>query len=183
MRKSVLIALATVSMLGACREAEQGNDSGANATLSAESPGNTATPVAAPVSAEEAKTLFHERHEGMEDIGKATKALSQTLKSDAPDLELVRKSAATIAELAPKASGWFPPGTGKDALPKTRSLPAIWEKPEDFAAKNRDFEQAANAFKAAADGGDLDAIRSSFGTLGKSCKACHDTYRAEDHPK
>lgn len=182
MRKDVLIAVATFSLLGAC-QAEQGNVAEPNAVASAEVSGNAVVPAAAPVSAEEAKKLFHERHEGMEDIGKATKALSQTLKSDTPDLGLIRKSAATIAELAPKASGWFPAGTGQDVLPKTRALPAIWEKPEDFAAKDRDFVQAANAFKAAADGGDINAIKSSFGTLGKSCKACHDTYRAEDHPK
>ena len=180
MRKSVLIAVAAVSLLGACQQDEQAN---IVANEPAAQSANSATPAAAPVSAEEARKIFHVRHEGMEDIGKATKALSQTLKSDSPDLEIIRKSASAIAGLAPKSSNWFPAGTGQSVLPKTRALPPIWEKPEDFAAKDRDFIAAANAFKAAADAGDMNAIKSSFATLGKSCKACHDTYRAEHHPK
>ena len=84
---------------------------------------------------------MHERHEGMEDIGDAMKvAQSREMKGDAPDLAAVRTNAATIAELAPKASGWFPPGTGPD-VGKTHAKPAIWQKPEDFAAKAGDFRQ------------------------------------------
>lgn len=182
MRKSVLIAVATVSLLGACRQAEQTNNA-ANERATTESGGNGAAPAAAPVSAEEARRIFHERHEGMEEIGKSTKAISQALKSDTPDLAVIRKSAATINDLAAKSGRWFPAGTGQDVLPKTRALPPIWQKPEDFAAKDRDFETAAKAFNAAAVSGDLGAIKSSFEPLGKSCKACHDTYRAEHHPK
>jgi cytochrome c556 len=181
MRKSVLIAVAAVSMLGACRQAEQAN-AAANEPATAEA-GSAGTPAAARVSAEDAQKIFHERHEGMEDIGKATKALSQALKSDTPDLQAVRKSAATINNLASKSGNWFPLGTGQDVLPKTRALPPIWQKPEDFAAKDRDFQAAAKAFNAAAISGDVIAIKSSFEPLGKSCKACHDTYRAEHHPK
>jgi cytochrome c556 len=180
MRKSVLIAVATVSLLGACRQVEQKNEA---ANGSAQSGAIRSAPAAAPVSAQDAQTIFHERHEGMEEIGKSTKAVSQALKSDAPDLEVVRKSAARINELAARSGKWFPPGTGQDVLPKTRALPPIWQKPEDFAAKDRDFQAAAAAFSAAAVSGDLDAIRSSFEPLGRSCKACHDTYRAEHHPK
>ena len=102
---------------------------------------------------------------------------------ETPDLAAIKSSAATIADLAGKSSGWFPPGTGQDVLHKTRALPAIWEKPEDFAAKDKDLQQAAQALKAAADSGDMNAIKARFDDLGKTCKACHDTYRAEKHPK
>jgi cytochrome c556 len=181
MRKGVLIAVATVSLLGACRQAEQ-TDNTANERATAE-PGGNGAAAAAPVSAEEAQRIFHERHEGMEEIGKSTKAVSQALKSDTPDLGVIRKSAATINELAAKSGTWFPAGTGQDVLPKTRALPPIWQKPGDFAAKDRDFEASAKAFNTATVSGDLNAIKSSFEPLGKSCKACHDTYRAEHHPK
>jgi cytochrome c556 len=119
----------------------------------------------------------------MEKIGKSTKAINQQLKSDSPDLAVIRSSAATIADLASKSSSWFPAGSGKEVNPKTRAKAEIWQKPEDFAAKDRDFQQAAQALKAAADGGDLDAVKARFADLGKSCKACHDSYRAEEHPK
>ena len=183
MRKSVLIAVATVSLLGACRQGEEApanNESEATNAGATEAP---AAPAAAPVTAEQAQSLFHERHEGMEDIGKATKTIKQTLDSGTPDLAAIKSSAATIADLAGKSSGWFPPGTGQDVLHKTRALPAIWEKPEDFAATDKDLQRAAQALKAAADSGDMNAIKARFDDLGKTCKACHDTYRAEKHPK
>jgi cytochrome c556 len=179
MRKSVLITVAMVSLLGACRQGEQSPTNNGTVATKVDAP---ATP-AAPVSAEQAKALFHERHEGMEKIGKSTKTIKQTLDSSSPDLAAIGSSAATIADLAVKSSGWFPAGTDKNVLPKTRALPAIWEKPDDFAAKDHDFQQAAQALKAAADRGELDAVRARFAGLGKTCKACHDNYRAEEHPK
>ena len=92
------------------------------------------------------------------------------------------RAALTIDELAAKSAHWFPAGTGQDVLHKTRARPPIWQKPEDFAAKDRGFQEAAKAFNAAAQAGDLSQINARFDTLGKTCKACHDTYRAEKHP-
>jgi len=46
---------------------------------------------------------------------------------------------------------------------RTRALPKIWET----------FPVAAEA------GNGLDALRSNMGAVGKSCKGCHDTYRAK----
>jgi len=184
MRVAVLTALATVSLLGACRQPEnQANNSAASNAARPASPANSADPQGATVNAQQAQKLFHERHEGMERIGKSNKAIRQALESGSPDLGVIRSSAATIADLAPKSSQWFPAGTGQDVLPKTRALRAIWQKPDDFAVKDRDFSEAAQALKAAADSGDVNAIKSRFADLGKTCKACHDTYRAEEHPK
>ena len=179
MRKSV--AVAAVLLLAACRQPEPQNKnaaSGASTNTAA-----AATNAAAPVTPEQAIGIFHERHEGMERIGKSTKTIGQQLKSESPDLAVIRSSAATITDLAARSPKWFPAGTGQEVLPKTRALPAIWQKPEDFAAKDRDLRRAANALKTTADAGDLDAIESSFDTLGKACKACHDDYRAEEHPQ
>ena len=173
--KKVLIAAAACALIAACRGQEQ-----------AEAPGNQVMPSAetrtaglgAPVDAERAKQLMEERHEGMEEIGDAMKLVSRELKSDSPDLAQVRTGAAKMAELAPRVSGWFPPGTGPD-VGKTESKAAIWEKPEDFAVKTNAFQQAAQQFNAAAQGQDLAAIRAAHAELGKSCKACHDPYREE----
>jgi cytochrome c556 len=44
--------------------------------------------------------------------------------------------------------------------------------------KAHDFNQAAQTFNLAATSGDLSQINASFEALGKSCKACHDLYRA-----
>ena len=185
MRVAVLTALATLSLLGACRQSETPANSSAasNETAPAAASGNSATPAATPVSAEQAQQLFHERHEGMENIGKSNKAIRAALESSSPDAAAINAPAATIADLAAKSKNWFPAGTGQDVLPKTRALPAIWQKPDDFAAKAHDFDQAAQALKSAADAGDMNAVKARFDDLGKTCKACHDSYRAEHHPK
>ena len=72
MRVAVLTALATVSLLGACRQSETpaNNSAASNETAAATASSNSTTPAAAPVTAERAQEIFHTRHEGMEDIGK-----------------------------------------------------------------------------------------------------------------
>ena len=183
MRIALIATAATLAMLGACRgpDASQANDT--NANISEEnSPANTAsasivTP-AGPVSKEDAAKIMHERHEGMEAIGKANKAIRRELDGSSPDLATVRSSAGKIAGLAQKASGWFPAGTGPD-VGKTGAKPVIWQKPEDFASKLKAFQSGAAAFNNAAAGNDVNAVKAAFGDLGKNCKACHDTYRKE----
>jgi len=93
---------------------------------------------AAPPTRDNLLRIMHERHEGMEAIGKANKAAGRTIRSDAPDLGIVRASATQINVLAHKSSGWFPAGTGPD-LGKTGAKPEIWHNASDFAAKLKDF--------------------------------------------
>ncbi len=176
------VALAAIGLLAACdRQAPVANSAvSANAEAQADAPTPAAAPLGEPPATKEAALkLMHDRHENMEDIGDATKAVGRTLKSNSPDLAVVREAAATYSRLAPHVTTWFPPGTGPD-VGKTHAKPAIWEKPEDFAQKARAFQGAVTAFDAAARSGDLAAINTAFGDLGKSCKACHDPYRAKD---
>ncbi len=133
-----------------------------------------------PMPHDAAMKAMHERHEGMEQIGKSTKAAGRALKSGSPDLAVIRTSAATIARLAPQTTGWFPAGTGP-AVGKTGAKMEIWQKPEDFIARDRAFQKAALAFDAAAKAGDMAAVQARFGELGKTCKGCHDSYRREMH--
>ena len=178
MNKALFAATAAIALLSACKEQPAATNTANVADNS--SAENTSTPVAAaPVGKEEAARIMHERHEGMEKIGKATKAVGREIQAATPDLAVVRTSAATIGDLAPKASSWFPAGTGPD-VGKTHARAEIWQKPEDFAAKAKQFQDAAAAFKSAADAGDLALIKERFGDLGDTCKACHDTYRHKD---
>jgi cytochrome c556 len=135
---------------------------------------------AAPPTKQRLLSIMHERHEGMETIGKANKALHRELTAASPNLGVIRASAAKIAMLSQKASGWFPRGTGPE-LGKTGAKPEIWQNPEDFTAKLRNFQAAAKTFNAAAASGDLNAIKAHAGDLGQACKACHDKYRSEMH--
>ena len=183
MHKGLLVAVTAVALVAACKEqAAERNTAAASPNAAVDSgtdAGKANAVLGAAVSGDQAKALMEERHEGMEDIGDAFKAVNAQLKGSSPDVAAIQKDAATIATLAGKSATWFPPGTGPD-VGKTRAKAAIWQKPDDFAAKDKVFHDAAQAFKAAADSGDVAAIKAQAGELGKACKACHDPYRVPD---
>ncbi len=191
MRIALLAATSAFVLLAACGgpETSQANNSQANiadnasvpATANASAVSNGMVMLATKsVSGAEAANIMHERHEGMETIGKANKAIRRALDGGSPDLAGVRAGAAQIADLSRKASGWFPAGTGPD-VGKTGAKPEIWQDPKDFAAKLAAFQKAAQAFHQAAASGDVNAIKTKFADLGGACKACHDKYRSEMH--
>jgi cytochrome c556 len=172
--------------LAACGgpETSQANNAQANMSNSAQPPATATASVTAdaftPVSGDQAKSVMHERHEGMEAIGKANKAIKRELDGPSPDLATVRASAAKIADLSQKASGWFHAGTGPD-VGKTGAKPEIWQNTQDVAGKLAAFQKAAAAFSSTAAGTDADAIKTSFGQLGQACKASHDNSRSDRH--
>ncbi len=166
-------ALCAIVLLAGCKAQEPANQ--ANTAIGSAETRNAATN--APPTREQALDMMHQRHEDMETFGDETKTIGKELKSSSPDITKIQKSAAKIAELAPKIQALFPAGTGPD-VGKTRAKAEIWQKPEDFALKTHDLETAANQFNVAAKSGDLGQISATFDALGKSCKACHDLYRA-----
>jgi cytochrome c556 len=188
MRPALFATTVAFAFLAACGGpgSSQANNAQANIAGSAQPPaaaaGSSAAvtplPTTAPASRDEALKIMHERHEGMEHMGDATKAIGRELKAATPDVAKIAASAEAITGFAPKVPSLFPPGTGPD-VGKTGAKPEIWQTPEDFAAKAHDFQLAAQAFASAVSGGDAAAIKTSFGDLGKSCKACHDKYRAK----
>jgi cytochrome c556 len=183
------IAAACV-MLAACGGSQTSQANNAQANISNESRDTNAAAASVttnetamltgPVSGQQALTIMHERHEGMETIGKSAKAIKRELDSASPDMAAVSAGAAQIADLSRKANGWFPAGTGPD-IGKTGAKPEIWQNQQDFAAKLHHFQDAAKAFNVAAMSGEVGAIKGKFGELGQSCKACHDKYRKEMH--
>jgi adenylosuccinate lyase len=48
---------------------------------------------------------------------------------------------------------------------------------EGFMAAAKGFEDASQKLVAAADSGDMGAIKEQFGATAQTCKACHQTYR------
>ena len=189
MRNILLTAAVTAALLAGCRQSADTPAStknvqvlpiaGVNATMM-DMPGMMQSMQGKPMNHGAAMQRMHERHEGMEQIGKSFKLAGRSLKSGTTDPTVVRSSAATITRLSAKSPTWFPAGTGPD-VGKTGAKPEIWQKPADFVAKDTAFRQAAAAFNAAAKSGDMTAIQARFGDLGKTCKACHVSYRSEMH--
>jgi cytochrome c556 len=189
-------AAASLILLAGCNRGDSqanasGADSGNVALAQANASGNAATAAvtnaivssnATPLQKEAALAMVKERHAGYSQIGKAMRAAKKGI--DANDLPAVRTAAATINTMAPKASGWFPLGTGNDdvTMPghKIETRAEIWQQPEKFAGSMKAFQQAAAAFNQAAAGTDVAAMTAAHANLGKTCKSCHDQFRVED---
>jgi cytochrome c556 len=69
-------------------------------------------------------------------------------------------------------------GSDHDQYDESDALTKIWESPEDFTKRQQAFIDAIAALAPEAGNG-LDALRSKINGVGKSCKGCHDDFRAE----
>lgn len=192
MRSKLLAAAAACLSLAACGGWKSGQANSAQGNISKDNrppatakasvvtengPTNAMVMLAVPLPRDRALQVMHERHEGMEAIGDANKALNRALATS--DIPTVRANAAKVAQLSQQASTWFPAGTGPDVA-KTRAKPDIWQSADDFAAKLRAFQTAARALQLAAATNNVAAMKVRFAELGGACKACHDKYRAEE---
>ena len=108
--------------------------------------------------------------------------LAGTAKGEIPfDQAAVTAAASNIEALSKYSTlpALFVPGSGPADGKETEALPAVWDKPEDFAAKYTAFQTAAAGAGEAVAGGP-DALGPVLQKLGGACKACHDDFRKED---
>lgn len=83
-------------------------------------------------------------------------------------------SAALLESLSKLPWEAFVTGTDKG---DTRAKPEIWTEQAKFK-ENADKLQAETAkLAAAAKTGNLDSVKTAFGSVGQTCKACHDAYQ------
>ena len=120
------------------------------------------------------------RHEHYEELGDAFKAVRDNSKGD-PDWAALGKAAQTVVDASVDQQKWFAKGTGPEAG-KTRALPEIWAKPQDFTAAQKMFSDRAPKLLAAVTAKDQAGVQAAFKEVGGACKNCHDNFRApEDH--
>ena len=95
------------------------------------------------------------------------------------DAKAAADNAAIVVTMSKLPFAAFVEGSDKGA--PTRAKPEVWKdsaKVKDLAGK---MQAEAEKFDAAAKTGNLDNIKTALGSLGASCKACHDDYRAEKY--
>jgi len=110
------------------------------------------------------------------------KIKSQAIDGDVAYNEQQMLAAANaIASVANSGLGaLFGPGTAMDKNDNTKLKPEFFDKPEKAREVAIGFAQAATKLQeVAANGGDKAALAAQFSEVGKSCKACHDEFRAE----
>ena len=119
-----------------------------------------------------------QRHEHYEALGDAFKSVRDNSRGN-PDFAALDKAMVVIQKSTVNQAQWFPKGTGPEAG-KTRALPEIWSKPEEFAAAQKMFTDKAGPLAAAVKARDGDAVGKAFRELGGACKNCHDGFRAPE---
>lgn len=139
--------------------------------------GEEADAPAAPVGDEPA--AIDERQDNFEAISDAFKAIREQMDSGSPDLAAVQEAAADINTRAGLIGNYFPEGSGYDAGWDTEALPAIWEKPEEFAAAQQKLVDESAKLAELAAAGDAAAVGKQVGAMGGACKNCHDSFRLD----
>jgi cytochrome c556 len=126
-----------------------------------------------------ADTIKMRQHKLKDIVGKDAKAISDQLKSGAPDKDTVAAKATEIATTLKDLPSWFPKGSGPEAGIKTLAKPDIWEQPDDFKKAYDTAQAAADKFAQVAQSGDLNAETTAFMSLGMGCQGCHKPFRVK----
>ena len=92
------------------------------------------------------------------------------------DAKVAQDSAHVVATLSTLPWAGFAANTQSV---KSRAKPEIWKEAGKFKEASDKFVAEAAKLEAATKTGNLDAIKTAFGAVGGSCKACHDAFRTE----
>ena len=118
--------------------------------------------------------IVKERQDGMKKNWSGYyRDISRTLKTEKPDLALIATNAAGASQHLSELEKLFPPGTGRDAVPKTRAKPDVWTKRAEFEAAFKTLIDATNAMGDAAKKGDLEKVKVEWQATAKACGGCH----------
>jgi cytochrome c556 len=140
----------------------------------------SAAVVVASAAAADVASVIQARQTHFKEIGKASKAMSEQLKSATPAVPVIQAAVKQIDALAPEVPSWFPAGSGPTAGIKTQAKAEIWAKPDEFKRDAAAFADAAHKLDLVAAGGDVSAIRAQAQVMGQTCKTCHEAFRQRD---
>ena len=99
--------------------------------------------------------------------------IGAVVKGEAPfNKDEVAKNAAIVAMMSTLPWQAFGPGTEGG-----KAQPAIWSDSAKFKAASEKMQLAVVDLNKAAQSGDLESIKKTFGTAGASCKNCHDDFK------
>lgn len=108
-------------------------------------------------------------------MGAHTGRIGAVVKGEKPYDKAAVEADAAVLEMVSKLP-WtaFPQGSD---LANSKAKPEIWKEQDKFKAAADKMQAEVSKLSAAAKSGDLNAIKTAFGGVGQSCKACHDNYR------
>lgn len=120
--------------------------------------------------------VLNAREDAMKAMNRAMKELAAMVEEEAPfDSVKAAQLAGLIARNTRAIPGLFPEGT---QIRGSTALDAVWEEPEEFAARAEEATGKAVALKEAADSAsEADDIAGAFKKVALSCRACHKDYK------
>ena len=139
--------------------------------------GLTAT---AAVGADEPANLIKYRQSVMKAIGGHMGAIAGVAKGEVSFVDEVEGHALAINTMSDSLTRLFPKGSGAEAG-ETRALPEIWQRWSEFEAAVEDLKSESAKLAEVARGGDMGAIGTQVGALGKNgCGGCHKKFRKKE---
>ena len=93
------------------------------------------------------------------------------------DPKLAAENADVVAAMASLPWAGFGPGTDKGA--PTKAKPEIWTDGAKFKEAGDKLVAESIKLAAVAKTGNLDNLKVAFGATAGTCKACHDSFRAQ----
>ncbi|WJG08032.1 cytochrome c [Aliiglaciecola sp. LCG003] len=106
-------------------------------------------------------------------------ALGAMAKEAIPmDAQTIEKNALRIEQLSLMMDDYFSVDTRKFDV-KTDALAKIWQDYPDFQTKITALTDAARTLRVSAEEGQTDSFKANIGAVLKSCKGCHDSYKAD----
>lgn len=132
---------------------------------------------AASGSAAGAESAIETRQKLMHALKDDSGVMGKMIKGEVPfDAAAFQAAADRLAENSVKPWEHY---TQESAAQSKEAKPEIWSKPDEFKKAVDQFTGAAAALKTAAASGKPDDVKKPFGEVGQSCKACHDSFRAD----
>jgi cytochrome c556 len=119
--------------------------------------------------------VIEKRQKLMKNNGAAAKAIKGAMEQK--DYATIETKAKDIGNNMDKVADLFPKGSTSE---KSRALPAIWEKWDEFSKNPAKVKKAANDVAEAAKEKDDAALPAKVKALGDACGGCHKNFRAEE---
>ena len=119
---------------------------------------------------------IRDRHELMESIGDEAENINEAFDvgNEGFDESIIQRAGTAIALNAHKIPDLFPKGSTN---PKSRALPAIWEKWDEFTKLAKQLEDQAQSLSQAAGAQDDEDMKAKKTKMFGTCKSCHDQFR------
>ncbi|MFN8643312.1 MAG: cytochrome c [Candidatus Binatia bacterium] len=124
-----------------------------------------------------------DRHALMEEIGDQAENINNAFNmggGEGFDTSVIQRAGTVIAMNAHKIPDLFPKGSTD---PKSRALPAIWDKWDDFVKLAKQLEDQAQKLSAAAGAEDDEDLKGKSKKMFATCKSCHDQFRKPEDKK